>query len=238
MLFRNTCCIFLAIIVSFTAFSQTEKTKIYVDYDGKPSENSHSLYYIETYKTNADEQYWQRKMYYNDTTEGVIASVGSSSDLQGQVKEGAFVYFRKNGSKEKEGNYINNEKEGEWKEWNKTGDLSAVNHFKKGKMVGRNVSWHDNKKINDSTILDGNGNGKSISFFDNGANESEGSYTEGEKNGSWTYFFRDIKNQKSMEVVYEKDSAITYTCFDESGEKQKKNCVFERKANFRGSEAT
>lgn len=236
MLFRNTCCIFFAILASFTAFSQTEKTKIYVDYDGKPSKSSHSLYYIETYKNNADDQFWQRKMYYNDTTDGIIASAGKSRDVDGQIKEGAFVYYHKNGPKEKEGSYIDNKKEGEWREWNKTGDLSAVNHFKAGKMVGRNVSWFDNKKLNDSTILDENGNGKSISFFDNGAHESEGSYTGGEKHGSWTYYFKDIRNQKSMEVVYEKDSAITYNCFDESGEKQKKNCVFEREANFKGGE--
>jgi antitoxin component YwqK of YwqJK toxin-antitoxin module len=237
MLFRNTCCIFLAIIVSFTAFSQTEKTKIYIDYEGKPSENTHTLYYIETYKMQADEQYWQRKMYYNDTIEGIVASIGKSRDAQGQVKEGNFVFYRKDGSKEKEGGYQNNEKEGEWKEWNKAGDLTGINHFKKGKMVGRNISWYDNKKINDSTILDENGNGKSISFFDNGANQSEGNYTAGEKNGAWTYYYKDIRNQKSMEVVYEKDSAMIYNCFDESGERQKKNCVFEREADFKGGEA-
>ena len=135
MLLKYSCCILLATLVSIAAFSQGEKTKTYVDYEGKPSDNSHSQYYIETYKTNADDQYWQRKMYFNDTTEGIIASVGNSRDLQGQVKEGAFVYYRKSGTKEKEGSYLNNEEEGEWKEWNKSGDLVGINHFKKGKMV-------------------------------------------------------------------------------------------------------
>ena len=104
-------------------------------------------------------------------------------------------------------------------------------------MVGRNISWHDNKKISDSTVLDENGNGKSILFFDNGANASEGNYKAGDKNGTWIYYYKDIRNQKRMEVVYEKDSAMTYSCYDESGEKQKKNCVFEREANFKGGEA-
>jgi antitoxin component YwqK of YwqJK toxin-antitoxin module len=224
-------------LVSLAAFSQSEKTKTYVDYEGKPSGNAHDLYYIETYKINADEQYWQRKMYYNDTIEGTVASIGKSRDLQGQIKEGNFVFYRKDGSKEKEGNYINNEKEGEWKEWNKAGNVTAINHFKKGKMVGSNISWYDNKKINDSTILDENGNGKGISFFDNGANESEGSYISGEKNGAWSYYYKDVRNQKSMEVFFEKDSAITYTCYNEDGVKQKKDCIPEREADFKSGEA-
>ena len=122
MLLKYSCCILLATLVSLAAFSQSEKTKTYVDYEGKPSDNSHSQYYIETYKTNTDDQYWQRKMYFNDTTEGIIASVGKSRDLQGQIKEGIFIFYSKAGFKEREGNYINNEKEGEWKEWNKSGD--------------------------------------------------------------------------------------------------------------------
>jgi antitoxin component YwqK of YwqJK toxin-antitoxin module len=237
MLLKYTCCILLATLASLTTFSQSDKTKTYVDYEEKPSDNSHTHYYIETFKINADDQYWQRKMYYNDTAEGIIASVGKSRDLQGQIKEGNFVYYYKNGSKEKEGNYINNEQEGEWKGWNESGDLNAINHYKKGKMIGRNISWHDNKKISDSVALDENGNGKSYSFYDNGAKRSEGSYISGDKSGSWTYYYHDVKNQKSMEVVYEKDSAMTYNCFDESGERQKKNCVFEREANFKGGDA-
>jgi antitoxin component YwqK of YwqJK toxin-antitoxin module len=237
MLLKYASCFLLAITIFLTAISQPEKTKIYVDYEGKPSVSSHVQYYLETYKTNADDQYWQRKMYYNDTTEGIVACVGKSKDLQGQIKEGIFVNYRKSGAKESEGNYLNNKKEGEWKEWNKLGELSAVNHFKNGKMVGRNISWFDNKKINDSTMLDENGNGKSFSFFDNGANESEGNYASGDKTGLWVYYHKYIKNQKSMEVIYEKDSALTYNCFDESGERQKKNCVFEREADFKGGEA-
>jgi hypothetical protein len=39
-----------------------------------------------------------------------------------------------------------------------------------------------------------------------------------------------------MEVIYEKDSAINYTCFTEEGERQKKGCVYEREALFRGGD--
>jgi antitoxin component YwqK of YwqJK toxin-antitoxin module len=237
MYLKYIACTFSIHFFAFTAFAQTgEITRQFVDYDEKPSTSKHSLHYLETYKADNTDIYWTRKMYYADTTEGTLASVGKSSDAQGQIKEGAFVYYYKNGSKESEGEFIKNLKEGEWKEWSKAGNLSAIHHYKKGKMVGRNISWHDNKSLNDSTVLDENGNGKSFTFYENGAKSGEGSYTSSYKSGAWVYYYHDIKNQKSIEVMYEKDSAITYTCFTEEGEKQKKGCVYEREAAFHGGD--
>ncbi len=230
-------CIFLIQLFAFTAFAQTGEIKRqFVDYDEKPTTSKHSLHYIETYKTSNTDIYWTRKIYYADTTEGTVASVGRSRDAEGQIKEGPFIYYYKNGSKESEGEFVNNLKEGEWKEWNKAGNLNAIRHYKKGKMVGRNISWHDNKNLNDSTILDENGNGKSFTFFSDGAKAGEGSYAASYKSGPWLYYHHTANNLKSIEVTYEKDSAITYTCFTEEGEKQKKDCAFEREATFRGGD--
>lgn len=230
-------CSFLFQFFALTAFAQTGEIKRqFVDYDEKLSTSKHSMHYIETYKTSNTDTYWTRKKYYADTTEGTIASVGKSSDAQGQIKEGPFVYYHRNGSKESEGEFINNLKEGEWKEWNRAGRPSAIHHYKNDKMVGRNISWHDNNKLNDSTILDENGNGKSFTYYENGAKSGEGSYTSGYKSGTWLYYYKDVKNQKSIEVIYEKDSAINYTCYNEDGELQKKGCVYEREASFRGGD--
>jgi antitoxin component YwqK of YwqJK toxin-antitoxin module len=234
---KFNCCIFFFQLFAFSAFAQTaEITKIFVDYEEKPSTSKFANYYIETYKTSGTDAYWVRKMYYADTTEGTVASVGKSRDAKGQVKEGAFVYYHKNGTKESEGGFVNNLKEGEWRSWNKAGNLSSIEHFKEGKMVGKNISWHDNKRVGDSTILDDKGNGKSFTFYEDGAKSGEGGYTAGQKNGPWTYYYDEVKNQKSIEVIYEKDSAINYTCYNEEGELQKKGCVFEREAVFKGGD--
>ncbi len=230
-----SCILFIQLFASIAFAQAGEITKQFVDYEEKPVDNKFSMFYTETYKTSNTDVYWKRKMYYADTTEGTVASVGQSSDMQGQIKEGAFVYYYKNGSKKSEGGFVNNLKEGEWKEWNDAGNLSAVNHFKNNKMTGRNISWHDNKKINDSTILDESGNGKSFSFYDDGSKSGEGNYAAGYKSGSWTYYYHST-NLKSIEVMYEKDSAITYTCFTEEGKVQKKDCAYEREANFKGGE--
>lgn len=234
---RLISCILFIQMFAFTAFAQTgEITKQFVDYDEKPIDNKFSMFYTETFKTSNTDVNWIRKMYYADTTEGTVASVGHSSDMQGKIKEGAFTYYYKNGSKKSEGGFVKNGKEGEWKEWNDAGSLSAVNHFKNDKKAGRNISWHDNKKISDSTILDESGNGRSFSFYDDGSKNSEGNYAAGYKSGSWIYYYHDAPNLKSIEVMYEKDSAITYTCFTEEGKVQKKDCAFEREANFKGGE--
>jgi antitoxin component YwqK of YwqJK toxin-antitoxin module len=237
MYLKFSSCIFFIQLFAFTAFSQAgEITRYFVDYEEKPINSKQASLYIETYKAASNDTYWIRKMYYTDTTEGTIASVGKSRDAEGQIKEGAFVYYHRNGIKESEGEFVNNLKEGEWKDWNQAGNLSGIHHFKKGKMVGRNISWHNNKSISDSIILDENGNGKSFTFYDDGTKNGEGSYIAGYKSGPWLYYHHTANNPKSIEVTYEQDSAINYTCYNEEGERQKKDCAYEREAAFRGGD--
>lgn len=237
ILLKNICCIFLFNLSALTVFAQpAEITKQYVDFDGKPTGSKNGLFYLETYQTENAGAYWHRRLYYNDTIDNTVASIGKSKDSLGQVKEGAFVYYYKNGVKKSEGNYVNNLKEAEWNEWHQSGKLSAINHYRKGRMVGRNIGWYATGKIRDSTLLDENGNGKSFTFYEDGAKNGEGNYAMGDKNGSWFYYYREAKNQKSIEVTYEMDSVKIYTCFTETGAIQKKDCIYEREANFRGGE--
>jgi hypothetical protein len=199
MIPKKTFLIVLLLAITFTAFSQTV-TKTFVDYYDKPATPATASFYIETFKAKDTDVYWQRKKYYYDTVPAALAATGKSKDAKGLIKEGAFVFYYKNGVKEKEGNYTDNLREGEWKEWNKEGKLSVLNHFKKDKMVGKNIRWFTSGPAYDSTILDDNGNGKSFGFYEDGAKEGEGNYTAGDKNGLWIYYYRTAKNKKSIEV--------------------------------------
>jgi len=238
MILKNAFFFFLLCTFAFTAFTQTPLiTKTFVDYEEKPTANISTQYYIETYKLNEADVYWQRKLYYNDTAKGTVASTGTSKDAAGQIREGAFVYYYKKGAKKSTGNYTNNLKEGEWNLWNEDGRLEGVKHYRKGKMIGRNIIWHSNGAINDSIVLDDNGNGKSFGFYEDGSKEAEGSYTAGDKNGPWIYYYRTPKSQKSIEVRYEMDSAMSYTCYTQTGEIQNKDCFFEREATFASGDA-
>jgi antitoxin component YwqK of YwqJK toxin-antitoxin module len=239
MLLKNLCFIFLFNLSTLTVFAQYFEIikQQYVDFEEKPSRSNKAPFYMDLYrKDTIANPYWVRKIYYNDTIEGIIASVGKCKDAKGQIREGAFIYYYKNGAKKSEGNYVNNFKEGEWSDWNELGKSSAVNHYKKGKMIGRNMGWHTNGTISDSTILDENGNGKSFTFYEDGAKNGEGNYALGDKIGPWLYYYSNVKNQKSIEVTYEMDSVKTYTCFTEAGAIQKKDCIYEREANFRGGD--
>jgi antitoxin component YwqK of YwqJK toxin-antitoxin module len=50
------------------------------------------------------------------------------------IKGGQFNEYYENGSKKTEGNYSNNEKEGEWFSWSDTGQLTKKEIYKKGKI--------------------------------------------------------------------------------------------------------
>jgi antitoxin component YwqK of YwqJK toxin-antitoxin module len=222
---------------ALTTFSQTTNDdKKFVDYYEKAAGSNNKYYSIKTFKKIDTDLYWQREMYYTDTIDGAIASKGKSKDADGLIKEGEFIYYYKNGVKKETGNFINNNKEGEWKGWDEQGKIECINHFKKGKMIGRNISWHNNGAIKDSALLDENGNGKGFTFYKDGAKDGEGNYKLGNKNGTWIYYYRDIKNQKSIEVNYEMDSVKTYQCYTENGTIQTKDCVYEREAAFRGGD--
>jgi antitoxin component YwqK of YwqJK toxin-antitoxin module len=237
MILKKIFFIFFPSLFAFPAFSQINNgEKYFVDYYEKAANSNTRYYSIKTSKKNDADLYWQREMYYTDTIDGAIASKGKSKDAAGLIKEGDFIYYYKNGVKKEAGNFINNIKEGEWKAWDEQGKLESTNHFKKGKMAGRNISWYDNGAISDSTVLDENGNGKSFSFYKDGNKDGEGNYKRGDKNGTWIYYYRDVKNQKSIEINYEMDSVKNYQCYTENGALQTKDCVYEREAVFRGGD--
>ena len=99
MIPKKTFLFVLLSAITFTAFAQTV-TKTFVDYYDKSANRTTASFYIETFKTNDTDVYWQRKKYYNDTVPASLAATGKSKDEKGLIKEGAFVYYYKNGGKE------------------------------------------------------------------------------------------------------------------------------------------
>lgn len=237
MKLKKSCILYVCCIVTSALQAQnTEPTVTFLDYYEKKAAGANSGYYVVTSKKNSADIYWERTLYYNDTIQGIVAARGKSRDNFGLTKEGPFVYYHKNGVKWKEGTYVNNEREGEWLTWDEDGKKETMRHYKAGQLVGKNLGWYPNNNLMDSILLDDNGNGTSVEFFEDGAKKSEGGYKQGEKQGSWQYYFSTVKNQKSIDVVYEKDSAISYQCYYENGAANTKDCVFEKEAGFKGGD--
>lgn len=228
--------LYACISISAAAKAQTTPVVTFVDYNEKKAGSTHSGYYVMTSKKNPADIYWDRVLYYNDTIRGFIAAKGQSSDESGLVREGAFVYFHKNGTKWKEGRFVNNQEEGEWKIWDEDGKPESVNHYTKGSLTGKNISWFSNGNLQDSVLLDEKGNGTGTEYYKEGAKRASGNYVNGEKQGHWLYYFKEVKNQPCSDVVFEKDSAVSIICYTEDGQVQKKDCVLEREAQFKGGD--
>lgn len=190
-------------------------------------------YFMKVYKAKPDDSLWQREVfskYFNK----LLRSKGQSRDPQGLVKQGYFEnYYQDTATLLSAGYYENNEKTGEWKLFHKAGAKEAVYHYANGKFVGSNTSWYQDGKINDSFTLDEKGNGPALAYYSDGGIKMQGNYTEGVKKGKWEYFYKAAPHSKSIEVIFEKDSATSYTCYKENGDMQTKDCVYEREADFK-----
>lgn len=204
----------------------------YAAYDEKPSEKITSPYIVAVLKTT-ETGLWQKEIYYNQKSRP-IAARGSCKDSSGLLNQGMFEYFHPNGKKWKQGQFNNNEKEGAWEEWDDKGNISGKLNYRNGIMAGLNRKWFNNA-ITDSIVLDENGTGKATGFFNDGKINYEGNYINGRKENEWTYYFPSPSGKKSMVARLVKDSAVSYTCFNEEGEQQQQNdCVYEKEASFPG----
>jgi antitoxin component YwqK of YwqJK toxin-antitoxin module len=232
--FKNAI-LFLPALFCFQSFfaQETAPTKyFYSSYDEKPSGKLTSAYIVAVFNQAAETGLWRREVYYNQKSRP-IAARGFSKDSSGLVRHGAFEYFHQNGKKWKQGKYNDNEQEGAWEEWDDKGNITGKLNYHKGHMTGLNLKWF-NSTISDSIILDENGSGKAIGFFTDGKISYKGNYINGRKENEWIYYFPTPSNNKSMVAQLVKDSAVSFTCFNEEGEQQQKDCVYEKEANFPG----
>jgi antitoxin component YwqK of YwqJK toxin-antitoxin module len=95
------------------------------------------------------------------------------------IKVGDWVYYYKDGQKEKQGSYLEDQMHGTWTFWLPGGSESWTAEYKNG---------------------DGNKNGVQTLRHANGQKLMEGSYKEGKKEGVWTYW--DRSGQKVMEGTH------------------------------------
>jgi TonB family protein len=235
MMKRNTCLLLLVIFLSSTLHAQeTLPVKYYFSlYDEKPTDKNTAPYIVAVFKNSSDDNLWQREMYYNKKARP-LASKGHSKDSGGLVKQGDFTYLYESGKNWKTGKYADNKLEGEWKEWDENGTVTGKRNYTNGRMTGLNLKWLKDGTVSDSIVLDDKGTGRAKGFFNSGNTNYEGSYTGGSKEGEWIYYYPEPSNQKCMIAQYLKDSAVSFACFNEKGEIQQNDCVFEREAKFPG----
>ncbi len=217
-----------------TGFAQqTDTIYNYLDEEEMPVDRNVSVYQIKLYKVNPADYDWKRELY----KKSILVSNGRSKDKQGLIKQGDFTYYSADGKITETGRFYENEKEGEWNEWFENGKPSSCYHYRNGKRVDSNIGWYESGNPSDSSMLDHNGNGWSISYFKDGNKRYRGNYKNSLKSGLWEYYYDLPANNKSMEINYEADSVLSQLCFTETGTVQNGNCVFEKEARFPGPES-
>jgi len=83
----------------------------YVNADEKLVEKEMSICYLKIYKENAADTNYKRELY--DRLSDKLLSTGQSLDEQGQIKDGGFKYFDKDGKIIKAGYYKNDKRNGD-----------------------------------------------------------------------------------------------------------------------------
>ena len=93
------------------------------------------------------------------------------------------------GKKLHESTYLKGELHGTHTEWWDNENKKHYGRYKRGKKIGRWVSYYQNGKIKDEkNFKNGLNNGFHINYHDNGFKESRGTYKNGKKIDDWKYW--------------------------------------------------
>lgn len=212
--------------------AQADTSTVYLDVNEEPTIKSTSTWVLKIYPKDGDDSLFVVNKY--DRFSNALLETGTATDAAGENKQGQFDYFNLDGRKYKSGNYTANKRNGPWQFWDSTGHIIAEYHYTAGVMQGENKEWHANGRIADSLMLDNNGNGIALGYFENGDLRHQGNYKAGKKDGNWIFYYPGGGGQASMQAVFVADSAVSVTCFAPDGKPMLNDCVLEREAEFVG----
>ena len=223
--------IFLSLLfLSNLLFAQNDTIVKYYDHNWKEILPHLSKYYGVAFKhTDA----WRRVDFVTKTEK--LKNDGYYEDADLKIKTGPFKSYYPSGKIEVSGYYKQNKKIGLWRGWYEDGKMrDSCKYNEHGIPVGLQLRFHPDGTIRDSTQLDDSGNGISKGFWSNNNNivEHIGPIAAGKRSGNWTYYYKTGK--KCQEVQFDLDSAINFTCYDEKGNVQTKDCFFERESEYPG----
>jgi antitoxin component YwqK of YwqJK toxin-antitoxin module len=107
--------------------------------------------------------------------------------------------FPANYSKEEQERvYANSVKDGEWKSWYEDGTLQTIEHYNKGLLVGKKLTYHPNGKLESEITFDGVT--PSVFYYNTGQKHSEGYFTsDNQTTGLWKgYYESGVINYESQ----------------------------------------
>ncbi|GAA4727858.1 energy transducer TonB [Flavisolibacter ginsenosidimutans] len=221
---------FCLLLLFLCAAACAQKLEKYFDYLWKPCAPENARYYTAIQKKDS---LWTRVDYY--IREKYSQMTGSYLDEENKIPHGKFAYYHPNKQLEGTGEYRNGKREGLWLWFHENGMMSDSSHFKNGRLVGTTLRWYFDGMIQDSLVMNEDGSGVQVSWFQNGHPSSAGWYSAGEKlNGKWKFYHNN--GQLSAVEVYDKGKLLNREYFDKNGQAESDTTNKDREAKPESAE--
>lgn len=207
-----------------------QKIEKYYNYDWQEVDDASRARFYSLVEKN--DSIWSRKDYY--LREGTLQMQGYYRDADCKIEDGAFTWYHSNGYLKMRGNYVNGKKRGIWLSYHENGMMSdSIFYDEHGWITGTSLGWHENGIMADSTVLNPDGSGVSVFWWENGNPSAAGRYSAGKKkNGKWQYFHSN--GQIASIESYDNDQLVDKSYYDENGVKQSDTANHDRQASFPG----
>ena len=183
----------------------------YYTYNWKECNTDEARFYSTIQNTDSG---YVRKDYF--LHERSMQMMGKYKDKECKVKNGFFHYYHPNRMLDAIGKYENNEKEGLWLHSYPDGSLMDSGVYSKGNILGTYLSWHSNGFMRDSFVINEEGKGVQITWFDNGNISSAGFVANNSNYGTWKYYHKN--GQVSSKEIYQNKVVVDKQYFNESAE--------------------
>ncbi len=121
--------------------------------------------------------------------------------LNGQ-KTGRWISWRSNETKRSEGDYLNGQETGRWTAWWRNGTKQSEGNYINGHETGRWIYWCDDEnKESEGNYLNGQQTGRWTYWHDNETKYSEGDYLNGQETGRWTAWYDDGNKEEEGDYL-------------------------------------
>ena len=132
-------------------------------------------------------------------------------------KEGKWMVWYNNGTKEEEQNYKDGKKNGLWTWWYENGKKLSEGTYKDGKEDGLGILWYENgkKQVQGTFNDDGRRDGLWTEWYENGQMSFEGTFNDGKENGLVTEWYEN--GQKESEEIFKDGEFISEKIWNEDG---------------------
>ena len=126
----------------------------------------------------------QERVSYWDSVETVVRS-RETYNLDFSTN---YVHYYEEGKVQREGHFLKNAKHGEWKYYNKNGDLDSTISYVKGNREGVLQTYTEGKLATSTSFVHNKENGAYTEYYGDGTKKAEGFFSKGKKQGTWKYY--------------------------------------------------